>query len=69
MEVYCIMVKKEWVTPRAMVEEFEANEYVRYAGAWHAMSAGQMIMNNDMDSGMAVMFPMPAITAEIRLTR
>ena len=28
MEVYCIMVRKGWVTPKAMVEEFEANEYV-----------------------------------------
>lgn len=28
MEVYCIMVRKGWVTPKAMVEEFEADEYV-----------------------------------------
>ena len=28
MEVYCIMVRKGWVTPKAMVEGFEANEYV-----------------------------------------
>ena len=28
MEVYCIMARKGWVTPKAMVEEFEANEYV-----------------------------------------
>lgn len=28
MEVYCIMARKSWVTPKAMVEEFEANEYV-----------------------------------------
>ena len=32
MEVYCIMVRKGWVTPKAMVEEFEANEYV--AACW-----------------------------------
>lgn len=32
MEVYCIMARKGWVTPKAMVEEFEANEYV--AACW-----------------------------------
>ena len=32
MEVYRIMVRKEWVTPKAVVEEFEANEYV--AACW-----------------------------------
>ena len=31
MEVYCIM-KKRWGTPKAIVEEFESNEYV--AACW-----------------------------------
>lgn len=45
MEVYCIMVRKGWVTPKAMVEEFEANEYV--AACWYiSCDYGEIGMND-----------------------
>lgn len=45
MEVYCIMARKSWVTPKAMVEEFEANEYV--AACWYiSCDYGEIGMND-----------------------
>ena len=49
MEVYCIMVRKGWVTPKAMVEEFEANEYV--AVCWGVECDVNWANRYEMDNG------------------